>query len=365
MGRGVPGGYRQELYKLLTDSGYHVDFLGTQNVNPSPDLPDSDHEGHDGWRIDQIDSIIPAVLDKVDDPDIVLLLIGTNDYSQNYDTTQAATRLESLIEHITAQRPFAKVIVANLLRRAEPYDSQIQTTFNPFVPEIVDRQRSLGRQVFFADMRSAVPLSDLTDQLHPNAEGYAKMATNWFGMITNLAASDGIPDAPAVSRIATLEDFSKIKVIFNKPISDESAFTTNFSLGTNGTIYSAHLDGLSKREVTLTTSGLTPETTYTLAVTSISDRTALHRTIASGFQYTFISSVRAFILSGAGVNSTRNFTVSWHAEAGRSYRVWKKTSLASASWTQVGELFATSDASLTYVDPQPSNGSAFYKISSE
>jgi hypothetical protein len=51
---------------------------------------------------------------------------------------------------------------------------------------ICERQRGLGRQVYFTDMHSAVPLVDMPDQLHPNQLGYRKMATNWLTAINAL-----------------------------------------------------------------------------------------------------------------------------------------------------------------------------------
>src|SRR5688500_15993420 len=51
------GGYRGPLYTLLTNAGYNVDFVGTQTGNSSG-VPDQDHQGHSGWRIDELDSNI-------------------------------------------------------------------------------------------------------------------------------------------------------------------------------------------------------------------------------------------------------------------------------------------------------------------
>ena len=49
---------------------------------------------------------------------MILLLIGTNDYGQGYDTLDVTNRLEALLTRITTFRPFAKVIVAKLLERS-------------------------------------------------------------------------------------------------------------------------------------------------------------------------------------------------------------------------------------------------------
>jgi lysophospholipase L1-like esterase len=202
----VAGGYRAPLYRLLTNGGYNVDFVGTQTGNGTPSLPDPDHEGYSGWRIRDIDSIILNVLNAVPAPDIILLLIGTNDYGGNDDPGHATNRLEALIVKMANTRPNARIIVANLLARGEPYDTQIRTTFNPLLPGICERQRALGRQVFFNDLRSAVPLSDMPDNLHPNQLGYNKMATNWFAAIQAILRAETGPYAIAAEADAYVRD---------------------------------------------------------------------------------------------------------------------------------------------------------------
>ena len=56
-GTQVPGGYRIGLWQRLAAGGYRVDFVGSQSNGPAS-LGDHDHEGHPGWRIDQIDANI-------------------------------------------------------------------------------------------------------------------------------------------------------------------------------------------------------------------------------------------------------------------------------------------------------------------
>ena len=82
------GGYRARLYSLLAAAGYTVDFVGTLKTGrglvlqrADPNLPDTDNEGHGGYQIHEIDAGIEGWLNAVEDPDVVLLLIGTNDYT--------------------------------------------------------------------------------------------------------------------------------------------------------------------------------------------------------------------------------------------------------------------------------------------
>src|SRR4051812_20494993 len=56
-GTQVPGGYRIGLWQRLAAGGYRVDYVGSQFNGPAG-LADHDHEGHPGWRIDQIDANI-------------------------------------------------------------------------------------------------------------------------------------------------------------------------------------------------------------------------------------------------------------------------------------------------------------------
>src|SRR6476619_7099245 len=76
-GTQVPGGYRIGLWQRLANGRYTVDLVGSQFNGPSA-LGDHDHEGHPGWRIDQIDANINGWLASAG-PRTVLLHIGTND----------------------------------------------------------------------------------------------------------------------------------------------------------------------------------------------------------------------------------------------------------------------------------------------
>ena len=295
-GFGSPGGYRAPLYQLLTNAGYNVDYVGTQSGNSAPGLPDPDHEGHMSATIRQIDALFPDVFDQVADPDVILLLIGTNDYSQEDDPANALNRLESLIAKMAQLRPYANIVVANLLPREEPFASQIQSTFNPLIPALVQRQQDLGREVYFNDLRSAVPLSDLPDQLHPGPSGYAKMATNWLGAITNLFSPEGSTNPPALVRVNPWAGLTNLTVVFSKPVADESVVAGNFSVGSGVTVQAAVLDAATRRQVTLTTTPQKPAIWYRLTVNGVTDRTSAHLGIASTIEF------KSSDGSGAAVN---------------------------------------------------------------
>src|SRR5690242_20336255 len=153
-GTQVPGGYRIGLWQRMASGGFRVDFVGTQFNGPAS-LGDHDHEGHPGWRIDQIDANIVGWL-QATTPHTVLLHIGTNDVLQNFNLSTAPNRLSTLIDHITATAPTAEVFVATIIPIASASQEAAARTFNAAIPGIVQRNVSAGRHVHLVDMHSAL-----------------------------------------------------------------------------------------------------------------------------------------------------------------------------------------------------------------
>lgn len=193
-----PAAYRADLYQLLLNANFNINYVGSQNYNSVPWLPSPYQEGHSGYRIDQIYDGFLTWINEIPSPDIILLLIGTNDYGQYYYTDTATNRLDQLVQLICTTRPNAKLFVANLTLRTDVtnIETAIETTFNPFVPGIVANHVAMGQHVYFVDLHSALGQSDLRpDNLHPNPSGYSKMAAAWFNAITNVVTPPGSTNA--------------------------------------------------------------------------------------------------------------------------------------------------------------------------
>ena len=269
----LPGGYRNKLYQMLAAAGYNVDFVGTQTVNGVATLPDSDHEGHSGWTIGQLDANIAGWFGAIADPDVILLHIGTNDFGLGVDTPNAINRLDALITKMATLRPFAHIIVTNLMERNEPQNTAIQAQFNPYVQARVNAQAALGRRVTFLDMRAAVPLAEMPDQLHPGQAGYDHMADAWLPAIQAIIGLQGDGAVPAMVRAVGNADRTHVAITFSKPVANSAATAGNFALSGGLTVAAAVLDA-SKRTVTLTTSQQTLAASYTATVNGVVDRTA-------------------------------------------------------------------------------------------
>ncbi|MEV4701820.1 RICIN domain-containing protein [Actinoplanes sp. NPDC049316] len=190
-GTQVPGGYRIGLWQRLAADGYRADFVGSQYNGPAS-LGDHDHEGHPGWRIDQIDANIGGWLSATS-PRTVLLHIGTNDILQNYNVAGAPGRLSTLIDHITAAAPSADVFVATVIPLGNANQEAAARTFNAALPGIVQGKVNAGKRVHLVDMHAALTTGDLIDGIHPTAGGYDKMAAVWYAALRSVPGTIGDP----------------------------------------------------------------------------------------------------------------------------------------------------------------------------
>lgn len=164
-------GYRAYLWNDLAGEGHSPDFVGSLRNGI---MSDPDNEGHSGWRIDQIAGIADSALAAYR-PNVVTLEIGTNDLNGNYQVSTATDRLKSLVDQITRDLPDATVLVGTLIVSTSGTEEASRPAFNAKLPGIVQSEQSAGKHVGLVDM-SAVTTTDLADSLHPNDNGYRKMA---------------------------------------------------------------------------------------------------------------------------------------------------------------------------------------------
>ncbi|MGI5191914.1 ricin-type beta-trefoil lectin domain protein [Promicromonospora sp. CA-289599] len=194
-GTQTPGGSRIGLWQRLANGGYTVDFVGSQ-VNGPASLGDHDHEGHPGWRIDQIDANVVGWLNTYQ-PQTVLLHIGTNDVLQD-NSSGAPDRLSALIDRITTTAPDAEVFVAQIIPLGWSEGDAAVNRFNAAIPGIVQSKVNAGKKVHLVDMHSALTAADLEDGVHPTAAGYDKMAAVWYDALRAVPGSIGAPSGTEI-----------------------------------------------------------------------------------------------------------------------------------------------------------------------
>lgn len=198
-------GYRIGLWNALKDAGYPIDFVGTYKAGPTESGFDRDHQGKAGATAYDLRAQIYGWLDELETassggliahgaPDIVLLHAGTNDLNQSggreYDAEAALRELIIEIDAwYTGQGHPVTIVLAELIGAEEGSDSHnlenegVQA-LNGLLPALAadfpDRVRLLDQYSALADAQGTPDPDLYSDRLHPNQDGYDRMAERWL-----------------------------------------------------------------------------------------------------------------------------------------------------------------------------------------
>ncbi|GAA3066631.1 hypothetical protein GCM10020254_07780 [Streptomyces goshikiensis] len=153
MGSSTKSSYRADLWKSLKAHTDDVAFVGSQQ---SGSLPDDDHEGYPGRRIDQVASIAHCTVARTK-PNVVTLHIGTNDMNQSHDLAGAPKRMGALIDQVLADSPGATVLVATLIPSVKAGMQPKIDAFNAALPGVVAQRAGQGKHVLLVGMGAVTP----------------------------------------------------------------------------------------------------------------------------------------------------------------------------------------------------------------
>lgn len=211
----VPGAYRLQLWRDLGADLNQVEFVGSTGNRYPLELGSKWHEGHSGYTIaaatigaGNITDNIATWLGPTMNPDIILMMIGTNDINYQYRVDEAPARLDHLISLIadlgTGLKPNAFLVVASLPPindaknnfRSTPTDYSANARVNAFnatLPGIVAAHFARGERVYYADINAALTVADIADGLHPNSGGYDKIGHAFYNTILTLPIPEPNP----------------------------------------------------------------------------------------------------------------------------------------------------------------------------
>ncbi|MGA7937541.1 MAG: Ig-like domain-containing protein [Kovacikia sp.] len=232
-------GYRRPLWSALNNAGYSVNFVGSLNetyfrLQPTDDY-DRDHEGHSGYRTDQVVTPLSAfspnstrssltpfasttvapsplagtqtaqVLASVSSwaqnaqPDVALIHLGTNDLKQGVGVSTAITNIGLIIDRLRAVNPNVKILLAKIqYSGANAFNQQIGT--------LATQKTSANSPVLVVDHTVGWNVNtDTYDTVHPTAAGAQKMANNWLNGIASVlsrVAVTGVSVNPTSGSVA-------------------------------------------------------------------------------------------------------------------------------------------------------------------
>ncbi|NNF08320.1 MAG: T9SS type A sorting domain-containing protein [Candidatus Eisenbacteria bacterium] len=218
--------YRYELWFMLEQAGYVVDFVGQQNQlngNSTPDAAaypnyfttfDRDHEGYWGWRTDEILTIIDTAAAQ-GLPDIVLIHLGTNDIGQLGATgvTNADANLRTIIDRVRLVNANAVFLLAQVIpigmgttyfNNADQVDS-----LNAVVDSVAAAMTTGPSPVVVVDQNAGFDVNTMMqgDGLHPNFLGEAQMASVWLSELANYLTGGNPPPQISITAPANGASF--------------------------------------------------------------------------------------------------------------------------------------------------------------
>lgn len=218
--------YRGPLYTMLTDAGYDFEFVGASGepwvypasfgqptVIQGPDLRTVGQDGHRGYAgasvhdilaggiVNGINNPIPNIVTALnaDDPDIVLLMIGTNGFDPGGE-------LDPLVNTIVSTKPNAQLIIAQIPPRVS--NAAATLNYNNYIKNtLVPKYQSLGKNVTTVDqypnfmnpngtVNASLFETDYGTHIVP--AGNELMAQTWFDGIMALSGVDPDPDPRTV-----------------------------------------------------------------------------------------------------------------------------------------------------------------------
>jgi len=171
-GTNVTPGYRRALRRALADEGYAVEFVGSQSAPPDR------HEGHLGSEVTTayVAANVEGWLDA-NPADVVLLYAGTQDFVGGGDAANSHARIGDILSAIDAWSSSrgqpVTVLLAKIIDQWPPNPGI--SAFNGLLSA-----RSDPGKVIVVDQHEALDYpADLADGVHPDSDGYRKMADVW------------------------------------------------------------------------------------------------------------------------------------------------------------------------------------------
>lgn len=196
------GGYRDDLYSLLTDASFDFDFVGTK-TDGDGGVFDVDHQGTSGIRADELLAGLNAWLNATF-PNVVLLHIGTNDISQGQTVNSTLNEIEQIVDLLYAFNNDIKILLASITPRSD-FRANLTQQLNQDIANLVPQKSGEGIDIFYVPINEAFLANAnwasqyLDDAVHPNNSGYNVMAIEWFNSINSNLSNNGASTIQIVS----------------------------------------------------------------------------------------------------------------------------------------------------------------------
>jgi len=190
------GGYRETLFRLAHAAGKSIQLVGSRTNGPA--TVDGiawprNHEGYSGYTIPALlsNNLTPNNI-KTYKPNIVLLMIGTNDLSVGEDMPDV--RLAGIVDTILGADPKLLLFLTQITPGQTDHVSYNQrvTPYNAAMVGIVSQRAAAGKHIRLMDMNTPFVSNAnystalLANGVHPNDAGYRLMGQTWYAALSAL-----------------------------------------------------------------------------------------------------------------------------------------------------------------------------------
>ncbi|KAF1928015.1 carbohydrate esterase family 3 protein [Didymella exigua CBS 183.55] len=173
--------------KLRSDLTTNFDFVGSQKSTCAGTAVDQDHEGHPGSQATDFaaNGNLTVWLDQ-NPPDVILMLLGTNDILIGKKSTGDILKAyDTLIAQMRAKNSKMQIIISNLppldTKRWPQAAQDGIVNLNTAIKQYVPSKTTRDSPVTFVDNYTGFDaVADTADGEHPNDSGNEKMATKFF-----------------------------------------------------------------------------------------------------------------------------------------------------------------------------------------
>ena len=180
-GRNLHWSYRRDLEAALAAADCSFDFIGKQNgpdSGPGAPLVDRDHEGHSGFRTDEILAGLVNWL-RNNAPDWALVHVGTNDVLQHTSIAAARANISGIVDELRDANPHVGILLAQIIPN-RPENEAAVVDLNDGIASLAAQKNTAASPVIVVNHYAGFNASSQTyDGIHPNDSGEAFMAQRW------------------------------------------------------------------------------------------------------------------------------------------------------------------------------------------
>lgn len=178
--------WRTKLFTKLDENGYDVQSVGTQYGG---------HEGHSGMLVtDLAKSGQLTTWLNASNPDIVMLLFGTNDCWCDKGAKAILAAYTTLVEEMRDNNPQMIIVVGKVTPLIPNFTSDFVYRAEELALAVDDWAADLSTNdspIYVVDQFTGFDaMTDTYDGVHPNDSGSIKMCNKWYDTLSQILSGD-------------------------------------------------------------------------------------------------------------------------------------------------------------------------------